>query len=156
MAIGEKIGKDIVEAMKAKDSFRTETLRMAKSALKSKEIDKRSALTESEELAILITMVKQRKDAADQFTKGNRPELAAKEQQEIVLLETYMPKTASEDEVRTIILGALGTMTVDGTRPGPKDMGPAMRIVQQRILADGLHVDNKMVSTILKDELAKG
>jgi uncharacterized protein YqeY len=155
MAIGEKIGKDIIEAMKARDSFRTETLRMVKSALKSKEIDKRSALTESEELAVLQTMVKQRKDAAEQFAKGNRPELAQKEQDEIKMLEAYMPQTASEEEIRAIVQGALHTMVNDGAKPGPKDMGPAMRIVQQRIMADGLHVDNKMVSSIVKEELAK-
>lgn len=156
MAIGEKIGKDIIEAMKAKDSFRTETLRMVKSALKSKEIDKREALTESEELAVLQTMVKQRKDAAEQFAKGNRPELAQKEQDEIKMLETYMPQTASEEEIRAIVQGALNTMANDGAKPGPKDMGPAMRVVQQRIMADGLHVDNKLVSSIVKEELAKG
>ena len=156
MAIGEKIGKDIIEAMKARDSFRTETLRMVKSALKSKEIDKREALTESEELAVLQTMVKQRKDSAEQFAKGNRPELAQKEQDEIKMLEAYMPQTASDDEVRTVIQGALAHLAADGTKPGPKDMGPAMRVVQQRILASGLHADNKTVSTILKEELAKG
>ena len=155
MAIGETIGKDIIVAMKAKDGFRTETLRMVKSALKNKEIDKRQALTEAEELAVLQTMVKQRKDSAEQFTKGNRPELAAKELEEIKLLETYMPKTASEDEIRAVVQGALHTMSADGTKLGPKDMGPVMKVVQQRILADGLHVENKMVSTIVKEELAK-
>jgi len=155
MAIGEKIGKDIIEAMKARDSFRTETLRMVKSALKSKEIDKREALTESEELAVLQTMVKQRKDSAEQFAKGNRPELAQKEQDEIKMLEAYMPQTASEEEIRAVVQGALNTMTNDGAKPGPKDMGPAMRVVQQRIMADGLHVDNKLVSSIVKEELAK-
>ncbi|WP_047489900.1 GatB/YqeY domain-containing protein [Terriglobus sp. TAA 43] len=156
MAIGEKIGKDIIEAMKARDSFRTETLRMVKSALKSKEIDKRSALTESEELGVLQTMVKQRKDAAEQFAKGNRPELAQKEQDEIKMLEAYMPQTASEEEIRAVVQGALHTMANDGAKPGPKDMGPAMRVVQQRIMADGLHVDNKLVSSIVKEELTKG
>ena len=155
MAIGEQVGKDIIVAMKAKDSFRTETLRMVKSALKNKEIDKREALTDSEEVSALQTMVKQRKDSAEQFTKGNRPELAAKELEEIKLLETYMPKTASEDEIRAVVVGALHTLAVDGVKPGPKDMGPAMKVVQARILASGLHVENKMVSTIVKEELAK-
>ncbi len=156
MAIGETIGKDIIEAMKAKDSFRVETLRMAKSALKNKEIDKRAPLDGAEEIAILQTMVKQRKDAAEQFAKGNRPELAAKEQEEIKLLEAYMPQAASEDEIRKIVQGALAYLAEGGTRPGPKDMGPSMRVVQQWIMADGLHADNKIVSQLLKDELAKG
>ena len=156
MAIPETIGKDIITAMKARESFRVETLRMAKSALKSKEIDKRAPLDDAEAVSILQTMIKQRRDAAEQFAKGNRPELAAKELDEIKLLETYMPQTASEDEIRTVVQGALHSMATDGTKPGPKDMGPAMRVVQQRILASGLHADNKTVSSILKDELAKG
>ena len=154
-AIGEQIGKDIIEAMKAKESLRLETLRMAKSAMKNKEIDKREPLTESEEIAVLQTMVKQRKDAAEQFAKGNRPELATKEQDEIKLLETYLPQTASDEEIRAVIHGAIAHLAADGSKPGPKDMGPAMRVVQQRIMASGLHADNKTVSQILKDELAK-
>ncbi len=154
-AIGETIGKDIIEAMKAKESLRLETLRMAKSAMKNKEIDKREPLTESEEIAVLQTMVKQRKDAAEQFAKGNRPELATKEQDEIKLLETYLPQTASDEEIRAVIHGAIAHLAADGSKPGPKDMGPAMRVVQQRIMASGLHADNKTVSQILKDELAK-
>jgi uncharacterized protein len=156
MAILETIGKDIITAMKARESFRVETLRMAKSALKSKEIDKREPLTEQEELSVLQTMIKQRKDAAEQFANGNRPELAAKELEEIKLLEVYMPQTASDDEIRTVVQGALHSMISDGNKPGPKDMGPAMRVVQQRIMASGLHADNKTVSQILKDELGKG
>ncbi len=153
--IGENIGKDIIVAMKARESLRLETLRMAKSAMKNKEIDKREPLTDSEEIAVLQTMVKQRKDAAEQFAQGNRPELASKEQEEIKLLETYLPQTAGDDEIRAVILGAIAHLAADGSKPGPKDMGPAMRVVQQRIMASGLHADNKTVSQILKDELAK-
>ncbi len=154
-AIGDKIGKDIIEAMKAKEALRLETLRMAKSAMKNKEIDKREPLSDAEEIAVLQTMVKQRKDSAEQFAKGNRPELATKEQDEIKLLETYLPQTASEDEIRTVVQGAIAHLAADGGKPGPKDMGPAMRVVQARIMSNGLHADNKTVSQILKEELAK-
>ena len=154
-AIGESIGKDIIVAMKAREALRLETLRMAKSAMKNKEIDKREPLTDSEEIAVLQTMVKQRKDAAEQFAKGNRPELASKEQDEIKLLETYLPQTASDEEILAVVQGAIAHLAADGTKPGPKDMGPAMRVVQQRIMASGLHADNKTVSQMLKDELAK-
>ncbi len=154
-AIGDKIGKDIIAAMKGKEALRLETLRMAKSAMKNKEIDKREPLTDSEEIAVLQTMVKQRKDSAEQFSKGNRPELASKEQDEIKLLEAYLPQTAAEDDIRAIVLGAIAHLAADGSKPGPKDMGPAMRVVQQRIMASGLHADNKTVSQILKEELAR-
>ena len=138
-AIGEKIGKDIIEAMKAKEPLRLETLRMAKSAMKNKEIDKREPLTDAEETAVLNTMVKQRKDAAEQFAKGNRPELASKEQ----------------DEIHSVISGAIAHLAADGSKPGPKDIGPAMRVVQARIMSNGLHADMKRVSELLKEELAK-
>ena len=154
-AIAEKIGKDIITAMKAREALRLETLRMAKSAMKNKEIDKREPLTDAEETAVLNTMVKQRKDAAEQFTNGNRPELASKELDEIKLLETYLPQTASDDEIRAVIHGAIAHLAEEGGKPGPKDIGPAMRVVQQRIMASGLHADMKTVSTMLKDELAK-
>jgi uncharacterized protein len=153
--ISEQIGKDIVEAMKAKETLRLETLRMVKSAIKNKEIDKREPLTDAETIAVLNTLVKQRQDSAEQFAKGNRPELAQKEQDEIKLLQVYLPQSAGEDEIRTVVQGAIAHLAAGGTTPGPKDMGPALRIVQQRILASGLHADNKTVSAILKDELAK-
>ena len=155
MAISEQIGKDIITAMKAKEPFKVETLRMAKSAMKSKEIDKREPLTDAEEISTLQTMIKQRKDAAEQFAKGNRPELSAKEHEEIKLLEIYMPQTAGDDEIRAVIQGAIAHLAKEGPKPGPKDMGAAMRVVQSRIMASGLHADNKTVSSILKEELAK-
>jgi uncharacterized protein YqeY len=157
-AIGEKLGKDIITAMKAREQETLTTLRMVKAALKNKEIDKREPLTDAEEQSILTTMLKQRRESVEQFTKGNRPELAAKEEVEIVLIEAYMPKAASEDHVRKLVMGALEHMAKDagGKRPGPKDMGPTMRVVQQWIMADGVRADGKMVSELVKEELAKG
>ncbi len=156
--IGEKLGKDIIAAMKARDEPTTTALRMVKAALKSKEIDKREPLTDAEEQAVLTTMLKQRRESVEQFTKGGRPELAQKEQSEIALIEAYMPQAASEDDVRTIIHGAIEHVAHgnNGQRPGPKDMGPTMRVVQQRILASGIRADGKMVSEMVKAELAKG
>lgn len=153
-AIGDRIQTDIVTAMKAKDEHKLTTLRMVKSALKNREIDKREALTEAEEQGILTTLIKQRKDSTEQFTKGNRPELAQKETVEIAMIEGYMPQSATEEEIRAIIHGAIEHLTASGGRPGPKDMGPAMRVVQQRLLSNGVRADGKLVSEILKAELA--
>ena len=83
----------MVAAMRARDELRLGTLRMMKSALKNKEIDKRAPLDEKEELAVFSTMIKQRKDSIEAFEKGNRPELAKKEADEIVIIEAYMPKS---------------------------------------------------------------
>ena len=155
MSIGEKIQTDIVTAMKARDEHRLTTLRMVKSALKNKEIDKREALTDAEESQILTTLIKQRKDSAEQFTKGDRPELAEKERIEIGMIEGYLPKAAGEDEIRAVVQGAIAHISQDGQKPGPKDMGTTMRVVQQRLQADGIRADGKLVSEIVKAELAK-
>src|SRR5271155_1515562 len=99
MTIGEKIQTDIVVAMKAKDEHKLTTLRMVKSALKNKEIDKREKLTDAEEQQILTTLIKQRKESVESFTKGNRPELAEKERLEIGMIEGYLPRSADEAEI---------------------------------------------------------
>lgn len=157
-AIADRLETDIITAMKARSEAKLTTLRMVKSALKSKQIDKREPLTEKEEQTILGTLIKQRRDSAEQFTKGGRPELAEKERMEIGYIEMYLPQQAKEDDIRPIIVGAIEHVAAgnDGQRPGPKDMGPTMRVVQQRIMASGLFVDTKTVSEMVKKELAGG
>jgi uncharacterized protein YqeY len=157
MSISEKINADIVAAMKAHEEHRLTTLRMVKSALRSREIDKREPLTDAEQTAILSTLLKQRRESVESFTKGNRPELAAKEQAEIAMIEAYMPQSASEEQVRKIVAEAIEYLAADngGIRPGPRDMGTAMKVVQQRILASGMRADGKLVSELVKAELAK-
>ena len=156
-AIGEKLGKDIVTAMKAREQETLTTLRMVKSALKNKEIDKREPLTDAEEQSILTTMLKQRRESIEQFTKGGRPELAAKEQVEIGLIEAYMPKAASEDDLSALVAAAVEQVTAEngGTKPGPKEMGSVMKAAQAKIAASGARADGKLVSELVKAELAK-
>ena len=156
--IGERIQTDIIASMKARNEPKLTTLRMVKSALRSKEIDKREPLSEGEEQGILTTLIKQRRDSAEQFTKGGRPELAEKERAEIGMIEMYLPQQAKEDDILPIIRGSIEHVAAgnEGRRPGPKDMGPTMRVVQQRIMASGLFVDTKTVSEIVKRELAGG
>jgi uncharacterized protein YqeY len=156
MSISEKINADIITAMRAHDEHRLLTLRMVKSALRSKEIDKRQPLTDVEQTAILSTLLKQRRESVDSFTKGNRPELAAREQAEIGMIEAYMPQAAGEDQVREIVIAAIAQLAeTTGQKPGPRDMGAAMKLVQQHIQATGLRADGKLVSELVKAELAK-
>ncbi len=157
MTIAEKINVDIITAMKAHEDHRLTTLRMVKSALRSKEIDKREPLTDAEQTQILTTLLKQRRESVESFTKGDRPELAAKEQAEIGMIEAYMPQSAGEDQIREIVTAAIAHLATSGggTKPGPRDMGTAMKLVQQRILATGLRADGKLVSELVKAELAK-
>ncbi len=156
MSIAEKINADIITAMKAKEEHRLTTLRMVKSALRSKEIDKREPLTDAEETQILSTLLKQRRESVESFTKGDRPELAAKEQLEIAMIEAYMPQAADEEQLREIVTTAVAHLAASGgVKPGPKDMGAAMKVVQQRILASGMRADGKLVSDLVKAELNK-
>src|SRR5260370_25686095 len=122
MTIGQRIQADIITAMKAKDEHRLTTLRMVKSALKNKEIDKREALTDAEESQILTTLIKQRKESVESFTKGGRPELAEKERVEIGMIEGYLPQAAGEEEIRKLVHGAIAHLQkhAGGVRPGPK------------------------------------
>jgi uncharacterized protein YqeY len=147
-----------VTAMKAREQDKLTTLRMVKSALKNKEIDKREPLTDAEEQQILTTLLKQRRESVEQFTKGGRTELAEKEKVEIVLIEGYMPQAASEDDLRALVQGAVEQITKDndGVRPGAKDMGAVMKVAQQRSLASGVRADGKLLSELVKAELAKG
>ena len=93
----------------------------------------------------------------ESFTKGGRTELAEKEQAEIGMIEGYLPKAAEEAEIRQIVHGAIEYLQKDagGVRPGPKDIGPIMNVTKQRIMASGLWADGKLVSEIVKAELAK-
>lgn len=150
-----RIDQDIITSMKARDAERTTTLRMVKTALKNRQIEKREPLTEAEGQQVLTTLIKQRRESVEQFTKGNRPELAAKESAEISLIETYMPKAAGEGEIREHVQQAIAEMRASGSAPGPRDMGPVMKAVQARIQAAGIRADGRLVSEIVKGELAK-
>lgn len=152
MSLSEKIHQDMIASMKAHEAERTSTLRMAKSAIKMKEIDNRAPLTDAEVLLVLTTMIKQRRESIEQFTKGNRPELAAKEATEIELIETYMPKAAGEAEIHALVVSAIEEFAI---KPGPKDMGTVMKAVQAKIQAAGLRAEGRQVSELVKAELAK-
>lgn len=149
-SVVQQVEKDIVSAMKAREAERLSTLRMVKTAFKNKEIEKREPLTEAEAQQILTTLIKQRRESVEQFTKGNRPELAEKEQAEIALIEGYMPKAAGEEEIKKLVEEALAGQTF-----GPKDMGAAMKAVQAKIQASGLRADGRQVSEIVKAHLAQ-
>lgn len=156
MSIAEKIGADIIVAMKAHQEHRLTTLRMVKSALRSKEIDKRQPLTDAEQTQVLSTLLKQRRESVESFTKGNRPELAAKEQAEIAMIEAYMPQAASEDQLRAIVVAAVAQLAAtSGLKPTPREMGAVMKLAQQQILATGLRADGRLLSELVKAELAK-
>jgi len=149
------VSQQIVTAMKAHDAERTGTLRLIKNALKNKAIEKRAALTQAESEQALATMIKQRRDSIDQFAKGNRPDLVAKEQGEIIVIEEFLPKALDEAGLAKLVTEALGELAVTmGHKPTLKDMGPAMKAVQGKLQAAGLRADGRLVSELVKKELA--
>lgn len=151
MKLLEQIQKDMTEAMRARDERRLSALRMMKTALKLKEVEKTGAMTDAEAVQVLSTMVKQRKDSIEQFTRGGRAELAEREAAEIVVIESYMPKAASEEEIRAAIAATIAEM---GT-PTMKDMGLVMKNTMARFQAQGVRVEGKLVSDLVKQALAK-
>jgi uncharacterized protein YqeY len=150
MTLTEQIQKDITTAMKARDEARLSTLRMVKTALKNLEIEKMAPLDDKESQQVLSTLIKQRKESVEQFTKGGRQEMADKEAAEITLIETYMPKAAGEAE---IVAGVKAVIAEMGS-PTTKDMGTVMKNAMARFAAAGMRVDGKVVSEAVKKELA--
>jgi len=150
MSLTEQIQKDILAAMKAKDEPRLSALRMVKSALQLRAVEKMSPLDDKEAQAVLATLIKQRKESVEQFTKGGRQEMADKESAEIVIIESYLPKAASEDDVVAGVKAVIAEMGA----PTMKDMGTVMKNVMARFQGADMRVDGKMVSEVVKRELA--
>jgi uncharacterized protein len=149
MSLVEQIQKDIITAMKAREEQRLSTLRMVKTALKNREIEKMAPLDDKESQAVLATLIKQRKDSIEQFVKGGRQEMADKEAAEILLIESYLPKAAGEAE---IVAGVKAVIAEMGS-PTMKDMGTVMKNVMARFSGAGMRVDGKIVSDAVKKEL---
>jgi uncharacterized protein YqeY len=149
MSLIEQIQKDITAAMKGREEQRLSTLRMVKTALKNREIDKMAPLDDKEAQQVLNTLIKQRKDSIEQFTKGGRQEMADKEAAEIKLIEAYMPKSATEDEIVTGVKAVIAEMG----SPTLKDMGTVTKNVMARFASSGFRVDGKVVSEAVKREL---
>ena len=154
-ALEARISQEIVTAMKAHNAERTGTLRLIKTALKNKAIEKRGPLTPAEEQQALATMIKQRRDSIEQFIKGNRPELAAKEAAEIVVIEEFLPKALDEEGLRTLVLEVVHEHAAStGQKPTPRDMGPVIKAVQARLQALGARAEGRVVSETVKGALA--
>jgi hypothetical protein len=150
MSLIERIQNDIISAMKAREEQRLSTLRMVKTALKNREIEKMGPLEDKESQAVLTTLIKQRRDSVEQFTKGGRQEMADKEAAEIVLIESYLPQAAGEAEV---VAGVKAVIAEMGS-PTMKDMGTVMKNAMARFSGAGMRVDGKMLSEVVKRELA--
>jgi uncharacterized protein len=143
----DKIQKDMVTAMKAKDEARLSTVRLIKTALKKQEVDSMKPLTEATEMQVMNTLIKQRRESADMFRKGGRDEAAAKEEAEIVLIESYLPAVASEADVQQAVSEAISETGASSA----KQMGAVMKAAQAKLA--GKRVDGKILSELVKQKL---
>ena len=134
--------------MRKHDAVRLSTLRMLKAALMNREVERKRGLDDGESLQVVAQLVKQRKDSIEQFTNGGRPELAAKEQAEITILETYLPAAANPAAVEQAVVDAIQ----ETGATSPKDMGRVMKAAMARLA--GQTVDGKMISELVRKKLA--
>ncbi|HEX4916017.1 MAG TPA: GatB/YqeY domain-containing protein [Vicinamibacterales bacterium] len=148
MSLEQTLSGDIVTAMKAKDQTRLTALRMLKTALTNKSIEKGRALDAAEELQVVSTLVKQRRDSIEQFTKGGRQDLADKEQAEITILNGYLPAAASDEDVAAAVAAAVAETGATSA----KDMGKVMKAAMAALA--GKTVDGKKVSEAVKARLS--
>src|SRR5579864_8868797 len=148
MALLDRIQIDMVAAMRSKEELKLNAIRLIKTALKKHEVDSMKPLDENSELQILGTLIKQRREAADMFRKGGRAELADKEEEELKLVESYMPAAPSEEEVESAISAALAETGATAM----KQMGVVMKAAQAKLA--GKRVDGKALSEKVKARLS--
>lgn len=148
MSLITQVTADIAAAMKAHDAARLSALRMLKTAIMNKEVEKNRALDASEDIQVVQAQVKQRRDAVEQFTAAGRHELAEKERAEIAILEAYLPAAVPEAEIRDAIADAIRETGAQS----PREMGKVMKAVQARFA--GRPLDGKALSDLVRGALA--
>lgn len=147
MTLADDVNRGITEAMKAKNQARLSTLRMLKTALMNREIERGRALDENESRQVVSALVKQRRDSIEQFMKGGRPELAAKESDEIVILESFLPPALDPAELERTVDEAIASTGAASA----KDMGKVMKAVMAQLA--GKTVDGKAVNELVRRKL---
>lgn len=148
MPIVDQINSDLTEAMKARDAERLSAIRMVKTALKLRETDLPGVVDDAEAMKVLNTLLKQRRDAAEQFRAGGREELALKEENEARIIESYLPAAASEEDLSIAVDTAIAELGATSI----KDMGAVMKAVRPKL--EGKTVDGKALSDMVKTKLS--
>ncbi len=148
MSFIDRIQKDLTEAMRGKDELRLSVLRMVKTALKNKEVERIRPLEDAEALQVLQTLVKQRRESVEQFTRGGRTDLAEKETREIAIIESYLPGAPTPAELDQAIEAAIAETSASS----PKQMGAVIKAARARL--DGKTVDGKVLSDRVRERLA--
>jgi uncharacterized protein YqeY len=147
MSLRDRLTEDLKIAMKARDQLRMDVIRMIKAAVLNKEVEMKKDLDDAEMSRIMTTMIKQRKESVEQYEKGQRAELAAKERQEISIIEAYLPKALSAEELKLTVDAVIRETGASSA----KDMGAVMKAVMARLA--GQPVDGKQVSDLVRSQL---
>jgi uncharacterized protein YqeY len=147
MSLRDRLSEDLKLAMKARDQLRMDVIRMIKAAVLNKEVEMKKDLDDAEMSRIMTTMIKQRKESVEQYEKGQRAELAAKERQEISIIESYLPKALSADELERVVESVIR----ESGAGSAKDMGAVMKAVMARLA--GQPADGKQVSDLVRSKL---
>jgi uncharacterized protein YqeY len=150
MSLPDRLTNDLKEAMRAKDQLRMDVIRMIKAALLNKEIELKKNLDDAEMSKVMTTMLKQRRESIEQYQKAKRDDLAAKEIKEIAIIEGYLPKAASTEDIAL----AIDTAIKETGASSMKDMGNLMKAVMVKLA--GQTVDGKQVSDLVKSKLSSG
>jgi uncharacterized protein YqeY len=147
MSLSDRLAEDLKLAMKSRDQLRMDVIRMIKAAVLNKEVELKRDLDDAEMSRVMTTLVKQRRESVEQFEKAQRTELAAKERKEIEIIESYLPKPLSPQEIEGIVASAI---TETGSS-SLKDMGAVMKAVMARLA--GQSIDGKQVSDLVRSKL---
>jgi uncharacterized protein YqeY len=150
MAFIDKISAELTAAMRARDSVRLGTLRMAKAALMNREVERGRPLDDTESLQVIAALIKQRRDSIEQFRAGGREDLAGKEEAELAVLETYLPPPMDHAELDRLVTQAI----TETNATSPKDMGRVMKAAMAMVA--GRNVDGKALSELVKTRLTGG
>lgn len=147
MSLQDRLSEDLKQAMKAKDQLRIDVIRMIKAAILNKEVELKRELDDTEMSRVMTTLVKQRREAAEQYQKANRDDLAKKELKEISIIEDYLPRPLSQEEIAQLIQNVIR----ETGSTSPKDMGNVMKVVMSRLA--GQPVDGKQISELVRAKL---
>lgn len=147
MGIVERINQELVSATKNRDKERLSIIRLIRSALQNRQIDKRAELTDEEALQVLSSLVKKAKESIEQFEKGNRPDLADKERKELEVILSFMPKQLGEEELRAELASIIDQVGAKG----PQDLGQVMKAAMEKLKG---RADGKIVNQVARELLA--
>ena len=148
MSLSKQIVADLTTAMKAQDAAKLSTLRMVKAAMMNRQIEKGSELDDDDMQKLLRSLVKQRRDSIEQYEKAGRQELVDKEQAEIDVIEVYLPKAVSKEEIEQVVAAVIAETGASSM----KDMGKVMKATQAALA--GKNADGRLVSEVVKAKLA--